>query len=261
MEQKKWKIDLGFLWQFSIDDFRNKYAGSVMGITWAFLQPLMTIVIYWFIFQIGFKSQPVDGYPFILWLISGIVPWFFISEAVVSVTASLVEYSYLVKKILFNIDILPLVKIMSCFLVQVFLVFFAILFFCFFGYYPDVYYLQIIYYMIYMVLLLAGIGYCTAALYVFFKDLIQIVNIIMQIVFWVTPIVWKFEIMPEMIQKILKFNPVYYVVKGYRDVFVYKEFFWENWEMGLYYWLIVFTFLLVGKKIFSKMKVHFADVL
>ena len=65
MHGKTKKIDGGFLMQFVVGHFRNKYAGSIMGVTWAFVQPLMTIVIYWFIFQVGFHSQPVADYPFI----------------------------------------------------------------------------------------------------------------------------------------------------------------------------------------------------
>ena len=113
MHGKTKKIDGGFLLQFAADDFRNKYAGSIMGVTWAFVQPLMTIVIYWFIFQVGFHSQPVADYPFILWLVSGIIPWFFISEGIVGATPALAEYSYLVKKVVFPIEILPLTKILS----------------------------------------------------------------------------------------------------------------------------------------------------
>lgn len=232
-----------------------------MGVTWAFIQPMMTIIIYWFIFQVGFGSKPVEGYPFILWLISGLIPWFFISECIIGVTTSLAEYSYLVKKVVFNINILPLVRVISCFLVQVFLVLITILFFVFFGYYPDAYYLQLPYYMLYMIVLLMGIGYLTAALYPFFKDLLQIVNIVMQVIFWLTPMVWNFSIMPEMVQKILVFNPIYYIVEGYRNAFIHKEFFWENGQMGIYYWGIAILFLLLGKKTFQKMKPHFADVL
>lgn len=255
------KTDWQFIFQFAMDDFRNKYAGSLMGVTWAFIQPMMTIIIYWFIFQVGFGSKPVEGYPFILWLISGLIPWFFISECIIGVTTSLAEYSYLVKKVVFNINILPLVRVISCFLVQVFLVLITILFFVFFGYYPDAYYLQLPYYMLYMIVLLMGIGYLTAALYPFFKDLLQIVNIVMQVIFWLTPMVWNFSIMPEMVQKILVFNPIYYIVEGYRNAFIHKEFFWENGQMGIYYWGIAILFLLLGKKTFQKMKPHFADVL
>lgn len=261
MQGKREKIDWKLLLQLSVDDFRNRYAGSLMGVTWAFIQPFMTILIYWFVFQVGFHSQPVADYPFILWLVSGIVPWFFISESIIGTTSVLAEYSYLVKKILFPIDMLPLIRIVSCLVVQLFLIFFAILFFTFFGYWPDIYYLQLPYYILYMALIMTGIGYCVAALYPFFKDLLQIINIVMQIVFWMTPIVWDLGVMSETIQKFLSLNPFFYIIEGYRNIFVNKEFFWMDWEKGIYYWAIAAAFFIVGKKIFRKMKVHFADVL
>ena len=87
----------------------------------------------------------------------------------------------------------------------------------------------------------------------------QIVNICMQVLFWLTPIVWDFNIMGEAVQKILKLNPVYYVVQGYRDAFVYKEFFWENWHKLLRGAALIL--LLLGRVIFRKMQAHFADVL
>ena len=261
MQEKRMKIDWQFLLQFSVDDFKNKYAGSLVGAAWAFIQPLMTILIYWFIFQVGFHSQPVADYPFVLWLVSGIIPWFFISESAVGVTPCLAEYSYLVKKVLFNINILPFSRIIACFLVQIFLVLFTIIFFMVFGYAPDIYYIQLPYYMLYMIVLLAGIGYCTAALYPFFRDLQHIVSIMMQVAFWLTPIVWNFTIMSEMIRRVLVLNPFYYIVQGYRDAFIYKTFFWENWKMGIYYWAVAVIFVLAGRHIFKKMKPHFADVL
>lgn len=261
MRDRKKRMDWRLLVSFSIDDFRTKYAGSLMGMAWAFVQPVTTILLYWFVFQVAFDSEPVADCPFILWLVSGILPWFFFSEAVSGTTPALVEYGYLVKKVVFPVDILLMVRILSCFLVQLFLAAFAVLFFSFFGYFPDLYYLQLPYYMAYLVLLAAGIGYCAAALYPFFRDLLQIVNIALQILFWMTPIVWNLNRMPGGIGRILEYNPLFYAVEGYRDVFVYKEFFWADWKMAIYYWAVAILFFLAGKKIFQKMKVHFADVL
>ena len=119
---KKWceklKGNLFFVSQFALDDFKTKYAGSVLGFFWAFVQPVITVLIYWFIFQIGFKNGDVDGYPFILWLVSGLLPWFFVSDSITNATSSLVEYSYLVKKVLFNINILPVARVVSVFFVN-----------------------------------------------------------------------------------------------------------------------------------------------
>ena len=76
MKKKVEKVvcNFSFIWQFAIDDFKMKYAGSGLGTLWAFLQPIITIVLYWFVFQIGFKSQPVENFPFILWLIRLFIP-------------------------------------------------------------------------------------------------------------------------------------------------------------------------------------------
>lgn len=255
------KNDFVFLIQFSVDDFKTKYSGSILGGIWAFLQPMITIVLYWFVFQLGFKTQPVGEYPFILWLMSGLVPWFFISEGVVNATTSLADYSYLVKKVLFNVYILPLAKIVSVLFVQLALIFFTFICFGIGGYYPSVYYLQIIPYLLYMILLATGVSYITATLYVFFKDVIQIVSIFTQIIFWLTPIVWPISNMPDIVQKILVFNPVYYVIEGYRNAFLNHTFGDVLSVMTVYYWAIAFVIFALGALLFKKCKNHFADVL
>lgn len=258
---KKIKCDVILLWQFAIEDFRSKYAGSLLGMVWAFIQPIITILIYWFIFQIGFRSTPVEDYPFILWLTAGLTGWFFISDAIASATSSLMEYSYLVKKVLFNINILPVIRICSTLLVQFFILAFTIVLFAAYGYYPDIYYLQLLYYMMYMMVLTTGIVYLTSALYVFFKDILQIVSIVIQLLFWLTPIVWSIDIMPENIQSMLKWNPLYYITLGYRNCLIYKRWFWEDWQSMLFFWGMAGLILLVGYRVFNSFKSHFADVL
>ena len=130
---KKMELNTAFVCQFAMDDFKTKYAGSILGLIWAFIQPIITVVIYWFIFQVGFNNDAVSGYPFILWLVAGLAPWMFISDAIVNATNSLVEYSYLVKKVVFNITILPLAKVVSVFFIQVVLVVFTIILFLAYG--------------------------------------------------------------------------------------------------------------------------------
>lgn len=258
---KKIKNDTAFLMQFAVDDFKTKYTGSILGIAWAFLQPMITIVLYWFVFQLGFRTQSVGDYPFILWLMSGLVPWFFMSESVINATACLADYSYLVKKVLFNIKILPLAKVVSVVFVQLALIVFAIICFAIGGYVPTVNYLKLAIYLLYMVILTAGLSYITATLYVFFKDTIQIVSILTQVVFWLTPIVWSMESMPPIVQRILIFNPVYYVVMGYRSSFLNQSILNIGLPMLLYYWAVALLILWIGIKLFMRCKDHFADVL
>lgn len=253
--------DLVFIWQFALDDFKGKYAGSALGITWAFLQPIITIVLYWFVFQLGFKSQPVENFPFILWLLPGLVPWFFLSDAICNATSSLVEYSYLVKKVLFHINILPITKIVSMLMVQGVLIIFTIILYTLWGYPLGSSLFYLIVYIIYMTILAAGVSYLTATLYVFFKDTMQIVSIILQVFFWLTPIVWEFNMMSEGVRKILMLNPVYYIVQGYRDVFVYRNLTIDSIGMTVYYWTAAILILGFGVSLFNRCKDHFADVL
>ena len=109
------------------NDFRTKYAGSYLGMVWAFIQPIVTILVYWFIFTDGFRSDQDQEYPFVLFIVVGIVPWFFFSEALNGGTGALIDYDYLVKKVMFNIDILPFVKVLSALFVHIFFIVFSII--------------------------------------------------------------------------------------------------------------------------------------
>ena len=101
--------------RLSINDFKKRYAGSYMGIVWALAQPVVTVVMYYIVFDRVFQSRAQavsDGVevPYVLFLTAGLVPWFFFTEALTNGTTSLLEYNYLVKKVLFKISILPIIK-------------------------------------------------------------------------------------------------------------------------------------------------------
>ena len=114
-------------------DFKSRYAASYLGIIWAFVQPIVTVAIYILVFQLGFKAKPVRDVPYALWLVVGIVPWLFFQEALLSATNSLIEFSYLVKKVVFKISVLPMVKIISAFYVHIFFVGVAVILYFAFG--------------------------------------------------------------------------------------------------------------------------------
>ncbi len=244
------------------NDFKTKYAGSTFGIFWAFVQPVVTVAIYVFVFQVGFRAGGTEnGYHFVLYLIAGIVPWFFFAEALQNATNSLLEYSYLVKKVVFNISILPLLKVISSLFVHLFFIVLSLLIFVINGKMPGVQFIQIIYYMFCSIILVSAISYFTCAITPFFKDFSQIINIITQIGMWMTPIMWKETMLSESYRWILKLNPVYYIVQGYRDSFMNGPWFFEHIKLTIYFWIFVFIILLIATKVFKKLRVHFSDVL
>lgn len=253
------------IYKLARNDFRTKFAGSYLGIIWAFIQPVVTVLVYWFVFEVGFRagdgSLPV---PFVLYLVAGIVPWFFFQDAWIGGTNALLEYSYLVKKVVFNISVLPIVKLISAFFVHAFFVFFIVLLYCMYGHMPDLYYLQLFYYTGGLFLLVLGLCYATSAIVIFFRDLSQMISIALQVGVWLTPIMWVAEdrlIQYPWLFKLLKLNPVYYIVTGYRDAFIYKNWFWERPLWTLYFWCFTIGAFLLGTWIFKRLRVHFADVL
>lgn len=249
------------VWKLAKNDFKTRYAGSYLGIFWAFVQPIVTVLVYWFVFAVGFRPTEPENPPFILYLLAGIVPWFFFSDALNSGTNALIEYSYLVKKVVFKISVLPIIKLISALFVHGFFVLFTVVLFSCYGYTPDLYTLQIFYYTLCMFLLVLGMVYATSAVVIFFRDLSQIINIVLQVGIWLTPIMWKLPTISEKLQWIFKLNPLYYVVNGYRDAFYQKQWFFEHPLNTLYFFGFTIAMYLIGSNIFGRLKVHFADVL
>lgn len=245
------------------NDFKNKYAGSFFGVFWAFVQPVVIILLYWFVFQIAFGSGDEDGAPFVLWLMAGLVPWFFFSEAWMNATSSFIEYSYLVKKVVFDIKLLPFVKVASSLYVHVFFVFVMIVCYAAAGWFPGLIIIQLLYYSICLFLLVLALSYFTSAIAVFFKDVTQIINILMTIGIWVTPIMWNITRIngKSVLQFILRLNPIYYVVQGYRDTLINHIWISDRWLSTIYFWIVVFLLSLLGSFVYKRLKPHFSDIL
>lgn len=249
--------------QFSMNDFKARYAGSVLGIFWAFANPLVMVLTYWFVFSFGFRSGDKEGLPFILFLISGLVPWLYFSENLGAATNVFREYSYLVKKVVFNIRILPTVKLASNIFIHVFFIAITFIVAAVNGIYPSLQSIQLIYYLFAMMMFLTGLTWITSSIQPFFPDINQFIVVIMQALMWGTPVLWSvvdFAGHPT-IQFILRLNPMFYVVQGYRDAFFGRAWFWESPQLTIYFWVVTIVMLLLGAVIFKRLRPHFSDVL
>jgi len=242
-------------------EIASQYIGSLLGIVWTFIQPAVMIFVFWFVFSVGFKSRPINDVPFAVWLTAGMAPWFAFSDIVVRSSTAIVSYAHLIKKSVFPSQILPVVKVICCMFTHSAFVLLLLALLLFQQVWAGFYALQFFYYLLCLVTLALGIGWAVAALNVFIRDVGQIVAVVMQVGFWATPIFWEITIMPERVQAILKLNPVYYIIQGYRDSFIYGIPFWERPGYTLYFWVVTACCFLVGTIIFRKLKGQFADVL
>lgn len=257
------------IWKLAKNDFRKRYAGSYLGAVWAMMQPVVTVGMYYLVFDVVFNNQgPVlpDGreVPYVLSLAAGLVPWFFFSEALNQGTNALLEYNYLVKKVVFKISILPIIKVIAATFIHAFFVLVLLLVACLYGFYPSVYTLQLLYYSACLFIFVLAVCYTTCAVVVFFKDLSQIISIGLQIGMWATPILWRLEdLEPKLgsLVNLFKINPLVYIVDGYRSAIYEKQWFFEDFYSTMYFWIVTVVLFGVGAMIFKRLKVHFADVL
>lgn len=255
------------IWKLSKNDFKTRYAGSYLGIIWAFVQPVITVLVYWLVFENGFSAKPEmfkSGVevPFVVYLTSGLVPWFFFSEAVSQSTNALLEYNYLVKKVVFKISILPLIKIIAACFIHVFFVGVLLLIYFLYGYGFTPYLFQLVYYSFCMAILVLALSYTFCSVVIFFRDLSQIVAIALQIGMWATPIMWSItRVEGTAFETIFKLNPLYYIVNGYRQSLFGQTWFFQDWQLTLYFWAVTILLFVFGTVVFKRLKPHFADVL
>lgn len=255
------------IWKLAKNDFKKRYAGSYLGAVWALAQPVVTVAMYYIVFDKIFPargSEFVNGkeIPFVLFLTAGLVPWFYFSEALTNGTNAMLEYNYLVKKVVFKISILPIIKIIAATFIHVFFVGILMIVAAAYGYYPTVYTLQLFYYSACLFIFVLAISYTTCAIVVFFRDLSQIINILLQIGMWATPILWNIkDVKEEWIVSVLKLNPLVYIVNGYRSAIYEQEWFFWDFFSTMYFWIVTVVLFGIGALIFKRLKVHFADVL
>lgn len=254
------------IWRLSRNDFKKRYAGSYLGTIWAMVPPIVTVVMYWVVFDRIFGSGPQVTYtggevPYVLFLTAGLVPWFFFSDAVMGGMTSLMEYNYLVKKVVFKVSILPIIKVTAAMFVHIGFSVVLVLIGAFYGYTPTVYTLQLFYYTFCEYVFILGLSYATCAIVLFFRDLQNLVSIIMQVGMWATPILWNINTLREKYKPFIKLNPMTYIVEGYRSAVYEQQWFWEHFYSSTYFWIVTALLFVVSALIFKKLKPMFADVM
>ncbi len=254
------------IWRLAKNDFKRRYAGSYMGAVWAMVQPVVTVVMYYIVFQVIMpqKAKLIGAgveVPYLVFLVAGLVPWFYFSEALTSGMMALLEYEYLVKKVVFKISILPIIKIIAATFIHVFFVAVLLIIACFYGFYPSLYTLQILYYSFCMFVLVLAISYTTCSVVIYFRDLQQIIGIGLQIGMWATPVLWNISEFSPKVQMLLKINPLVYIVEGYRSAIYDRQWFWEDFYSTMYFWIVTIVLFSIGALVYKRLKVHFADIM
>lgn len=233
-------------------DFQKKYLGSYLGLPWAFLQPAAIILVLWFVITIGLRGGFGHGdLPFLPWFISGMIPWFYISESITASSNSLLGYSFLIKQMYFRVGMIPLITLITALIIHLFMVLLLMVIVILYGSYPSLYWLQLPYYMLGSVLLLTGIGWLTSSIMVFVRDMKQVVTIFTTLFFWLTPIIWPHTRLMGSSRLLVDLNPFFYITNGYRESLLMGGWFFENMNLTIYFWGVTGLFFVAGAWCFS----------
>lgn len=249
------------VWYLALRQTQDRYAGTWGGLFWAVAQPIMLLAVFWFVFEKGLRIGAVGDRPFVLELFCALVPWMLVQESLAGAAAAISGRPYLVKKIAFPTEILPFTNIVSALLTQAVLGAVLVAMILGYGRLPGAGVLLFPYYLACLLVLVAGIAVLVSAANVFYRDIGQILSVLLNLWFWITPIVWPASMLPAGFGWVIDLNPLAYVMQGYRSSLLDAQpVFPAAWKTA-YFWLLAGGLYLFATRVFRRLKPSFADVL
>ena len=253
------------LWQFVKRSVASRYRGSMLGLFWSFVQPMMMLCVYTFVFSVVFRSRwgtDVDGGgrgSFAIIMFCGMAVFNIFSEAVNLNCSIVVANQNLVKKVIFPLEILPLSQTMATFAVG--MVWFLLLFLGTVFVFGTISFTMLLLPLILIPLFLftLGVSYFTASLGVYVRDTGYIVGVALQILFFMTPIFYPVAAIPERYRWPIQANPLTIMIEEARKVFLFGEL--PDWRFLAAAFVVSLLTLHLGFLWFHKTKKGFADVL
>ena len=243
-------------------DFKLENQGTYLGGVWSVLTPLIQIGTYWFVFGIGLRSgKDVDGYPYLAWMLTGIIPWFFINACLLKGANSIYSKIATITKMKYPIATVPVSRILQeLYEFMVTIVIMMVLLFAN-GIYPTLSWLNLIYYFVYCFAFCVTLSLVTSVFTMLVRDFYKLLNSLIRLLFYLTPILWSMDNMPELYQKIMRLNPIYYIIKGFRESILYQIPFYADMKYALIMWGIVIFLYMWGCSLQSKFKNKFVDLI
>ncbi len=250
------------IWGIGKNDFKNRFANTSLGSIWGFLQPFIFMITYVIVFQYILKVGSSGDYPYVSWFLPAMSMWMTVNNTIIDASNSIRAYSYLVKKVVFPVDTIPMISIISSTFVSLFLFVISIIVSSCYGYIPNFFIL--IYAIFAAYCFIIAFTRITAAIVTVLPDFTQLLSIVMQLIFWFTPIVWNFEMLAShpIVERLLQCIPFTYLIGCARQAFIGERMITKGYGIyTLIFWCITLFLFVWGNHIFKKTKKDFADVL
>jgi ABC-2 type transport system permease protein len=247
MDIKKFYSNFDILRNLTFKNLKSRYASTFLGIFWAVLTPLLVMLAISFAF---IKVLNVSFKDFHIYVLSGILPWFFFSNSLFESTQSIIANANMLRQFTFPRIYFPISCVATNFIEHLIGIGFILPIFALYNPHAIVYFLLLIPILFFMFLFVTGIGILVSVINIYFRDLEHFLGVGIMFWFWITPIFYSSEMVPERYRIILWFNPLTYFVSLYRDVLfsgkISSNFIWCG---ALFVSMLFFLF---GIFVFSK---------
>ncbi|USK38644.1 ABC transporter permease [Cytobacillus firmus] len=257
--------------RLSVYEVKSANRNNYLGILWEIINPMIQIAIYWFVFGYGILSASgrgkvdMDGQliAYFPWMLSGMVLWFFVNQAITQGSKSVYTRINMVSKMSFPMSVIPTYVIFSKLYQHLMLLAVVLVIFQFLGFPINIYYLQLPYFMLATVIFLVAFALITSTLTTIVRDFQMLIQSLVRILIYLSPFLWPpYDLKPDIIPLIMKLNPIYYLAEGYRASILGLAWYpIENWEYTLYFWGITILLLIFGSILHVKFRDRFVDFL
>lgn len=240
------------------------YQSHYLGILWQIINPIIQVGVYYLVFGLGvYGGGKIDGTPFLVWMLIGIIAWFFISKSITGASSSIYRQVNLVSRMKFPVSILPMNNIVSNLFSYFPMMIFLMIMFMVFDIHPSIYWIQYIYYFICMIAFLFALGIFNATISTMIRDYQLLLQSTMRFAMYVSGTFWDIQNrnLPENLVKVLKLNPLFYLMEGFRDTFLSRQWFWEKGTYSMIFWGITLIVLIMGSHIHLKFRNRFIDMI
>lgn len=250
------------IWDLAKIDLIKTYRGAALGKVWLFTKPAVYILVYWFTLSVGMRSgHDVNGQPFLLWLATGVFPWFFMSDAINKGSDVYRRYPYLVNRLKFPLSVISTFYTLSIMIIFACTMLFTIAVCLLTGVHLSRYLLQLPLVMVIMFVFWVAWSIMLSPLGAVSKDFSNLIKTLSTPFFWLSGILFQLSSLPEIGQRVMAFNPVAWCVEAVRDCFVYKEWIWQRPDVLLPFLVVFLVVVLLALRNFRRLSKEVPDVL
>ena len=239
---------------------------SKFGIFWNFASPAIQVLTYWLVFGIAWSKAPIEGVEYLPWLVVGYAAWWFIQPCIQSGCSAVFSKTSVITKMKFPVSVLPATICAKEFFNHLCMLVIAFVTLALCGYTPNMYWFGLFYYGFCAFIFAESVSLILSVLTMLWRDVRKLITSLMRMLMYFSPVIWECHFADSVphhnvLNFIMKLNPIYYIVNGYRDSVFYGKVFWVHPALTAYFWCFTLVLFVIGCMLMYKFKRKFIDLI